>query len=119
MGDLTAIRIGKNDAAFRAANETIVSTAESYGVDDRYPLLCECADPGCTDVILMSAEDYRAVRENPRWFFNARGHQALALQAGAIAVVEEHATHVVVEKLGVAAVIAEETAKVEDPQKIG
>ena len=54
----------------------------------------------------MTLDEYEHVRTNPRWFFNAPGHEASA--RGAAAVVERHDSYVIVEKLARAGEVAEE-----------
>jgi hypothetical protein len=101
----TAERIGRNDALFREANERIREKAEEYEVETLVPFICECADPTCRDVVRLSLEDYREVREDPRWFFNVPGHEAVA--GSSIVVVAERDGYKLVEKVGRAGEVAE------------
>ena len=103
-------RVGRNNATFRNANEQIGRSADEYGVGSLIPFLCECADPVCTSVIQLSADEYRAVRQHPRHFIQLPGHEAAAAEAER--VVERHDGYVVVEKIGRAGEIAE----AEDPR---
>jgi hypothetical protein len=101
----TEERIARNDAIFRDANDRVRSAAGAIGVDDGpLPFICECADPSCTDVVLLPPDVYAAIRANPRHFVNVPGHQRAAL--GAAVVVEDHETYVVVEKVGHAGDVA-------------
>jgi hypothetical protein len=106
----TQERIARDDATFRAANQRISAFAESLldGVD-RIPFICECADRTCTTVVLVSREEYRRIRLNPRWFVNAPGHE-VALQ-GAGRVLERAERYVIVEKTGYAGEVAEALAE--------
>jgi hypothetical protein len=54
----------------------------------------------------MQLEDYEEVRHDPRLFFCAPGHEALAVDSGAGVLREEHDRYVLVEKVGVAGEIA-------------
>jgi hypothetical protein len=72
---LSPERVVGNDATFRAANERIFDSAREYKVTDAIPFLCECADPACTAIIRLDAEEYERIRNSGR-FFNASGHAA-------------------------------------------
>src|SRR3954471_314244 len=73
---LSAERIARNDAIFRNANEGISEAAEAAEIEDRVPLICECADPACREIVQMSMQEYREIREDPRLFWNVPGHEA-------------------------------------------
>jgi hypothetical protein len=106
--DLTQERIAQNQATIRASNETIEATAESIGVGGAIPFICECADPRCTEIVRLTMVEYENIRAIGRRFFTAPGHHRLAVDAGAAIVVAERDGFVVVDKIGVAAEIAEE-----------
>jgi hypothetical protein len=103
---LSAGRVARNDALFRAANERIDEAAEKNAVLQGIPFICECADPRCTAILPLSQVEYQEVRSNPRWFLNASGHDA----AGGkwVRVVEEREGWVLVEKVGRAGEIVEQ-----------
>lgn len=42
---------------------------------DTREFICECADPECTDGILLSATEYQHVRDHPTRFAIASGHE--------------------------------------------
>src|SRR5207253_5595321 len=90
--------VARNDAMFREANEQISERAGELGVTPRIPFLCECADPECTSVVLLSPEEYQRVRERPNRFLNLPGHERAAGPWGK--VVERRDGYVVEEKLG-------------------
>ena len=106
--DTVAERVARNDATFRAANERIREFAASIDADDErlLPFLCECADLDCTTVVQLAAEEYEAVRQDPRRFVNAPEHESNAL--GWCRVVHEFDRYTVVEKIGEAGELAEE-----------
>ena len=110
---LSAERIGRNDAIFRAANEKISEVAEATGFAKPVPFFCECADPACRDMVIMELHAYEAVRRDPITFFNVPGHQASA--QGWARVVETHENYVVVAKIGPAAEVAEQLEGEENP----
>ena len=99
-----AERVALNDATFREANEKIVATAEEAGVDP-VPFICECADPGCTEIIRLGLEEYERIRAEATHFLNVPGHDESAV--GYARVVERHGGYVVVEKIGEAAQIVQ------------
>jgi hypothetical protein len=108
---VSAERIGRNNATFRAANERLgeVAAVQDRGPDEWLPFLCECADPACTQVIRVALREYRSVRSDPRRFVVCPGHDAIA--SGFVRVVEEHTGYVVTEKVGRAGEVAERLAE--------
>jgi len=108
--DQTQRRIAANEIRFREANEKIREAAVGTEVDP-VPFLCECADPACTQIVLLTLDRYRSIRANPRLFFDVRGHHLEAIAAGAAVVVEEHDGFVLVEKVGAAADAAQTAAR--------
>jgi hypothetical protein len=103
--DRTAERIGKNDAAFRNANERIQRAARDAQIE-LVPFICECADLGCTEIVRLSLDDYERIRADSRLFLNAVGHEVNA--AGYARVVSGGDGYVVEEKLGEAAEVVEQ-----------
>lgn len=107
---MTLTRIAQNQVTFRDANANIDAIAMRTGLEENVPFICECADENCVEIVRLALDEYEAVRRNPRWFFNALGHEALSLEAGAGVVVAERAGYVVVEKTGLAGELAEREA---------
>ncbi len=101
---VTAERIARNDAVFRAANEGIRDAALRYDVRERVPFVCECAEERCTEILRVSLDEYERVRAHPTRFLHAPGHEEPHTR-----VVAEEDGYVVVEKLGAAADVARET----------
>src|SRR5215218_1903250 len=108
MEDLTPERIGINQSRFREANERIELAADNMGLSGLTPFICECAAEACMELVLLTLEAYEDVRLNPRLFFCAPGHQAIAVENGAGVVVGEGDGYVLVEKVGIAGEIAAE-----------
>jgi hypothetical protein len=106
--DLTLQRIAENQSTFREANEKIEAAANNMGLGGPVPFICECADRSCTEIVRLTPEGYEEVRQHPRWFFTAPGHEDLSVDSGAGIVVARADGHVVVEKVGVAGEIAAE-----------
>jgi len=102
----SAERVARNDAAFREANEAIQEKAATWAMDGLLPVICECADTGCSEVVRLTRLQYEEVRSNPRWFINAPGHHVNG--QGWVQIVAEHDHYIVVEKIGKAGEIAEQ-----------
>jgi hypothetical protein len=105
MDRLTEKRIARNDATFREANEQIGAAAGIYGIEEAVPFICECADPACSEIVLLELRQYEEIRADSRHFFNVPGHEAAA--HGAAVVVEKRDGYVIVEKVGHAGEVAE------------
>jgi hypothetical protein len=111
---LTEERIARNDATFREANERIEAVAEEQALSGPVPLICECAELRCTELVRLPLDEYSYVRSNPRWFINVPGHEVQLRGAGI--VVEEREGYLIVEKTGHAGEVAEQLAG--DPEGI-
>lgn len=87
-------RISRNEELFRQVNAHIAALEDHISVPgDLLPLICECANTGCTTVIEVEQDTFRAVRENPLRFLVARGHER-----GDETVAERGAGYFIVEK---------------------
>jgi hypothetical protein len=73
---LSAERAAQNEARFREANEQIQGKVLELGAREHpAPYLCECDEPGCTTVVLLTAAEYEDVRSESRRFVVAPGHE--------------------------------------------
>ena len=91
-----AERAAQNESTFRGANETLEERAETITGGRRpTPYLCECEDERCTQVILLTRDQYEAIRANPRTFVLAVGHESPDDR-----VLKEGPTFTIVEKTG-------------------
>jgi hypothetical protein len=107
LEDKTAVRIAENQSRFREANEAIEAAADRLQLSGQIPFLCECPRPACTDLIRLTLEEYEEIRQFPRSFFTAPGHQDVSVGAGvAVVVAEVDDRYVTVEKTGVAGEVA-------------
>lgn len=99
-------RLARNEAFFRQVNERINDVAGGIeaAVDAPYEFLCECSDPSCTARITLTTAEYEQIRQSPRRFVLAPGHVSPEIEH----VVEREGDHVVVEKVGLAGLIAAE-----------
>jgi hypothetical protein len=109
LEDATATRIAENQSRFREANEQIEAAADRMRLSGQVPFLCECARPECTEITQLSLEEYEEIRQFPRYFLTAPGHEDLAVDTGnGLVVAEEPGRYVTVEKVGRAGEIAGE-----------
>jgi hypothetical protein len=99
-----AIRVAENEAYFRALNEQIL---RDVGADtqERHGFLCECGAEDCIEAISLTREEYERVRANGDHFVILPGHELPEVER----VVEQNERFHVIEKLGAAAIVAEET----------
>ena len=98
-------RIAVNEAAFREVNEGIARGHYPGEADVPRGFRCECARLGCNTMLELSAREYERIRSNSRWFVLARGHELPEAEK----VVEQAAGYVVVEKIGQAGRLADES----------
>jgi hypothetical protein len=68
------VRLGKNQALFRAVNEQIEHIAEEQTTAGPLSFLCECANPRCGAYIELAHGEYEAIRQNPTRFFVRTDH---------------------------------------------
>ena len=107
---LSAERAAQNEARFREANEQIQGKVLELGAPEHpAPYLCECDDPGCTVVVLLTVEQYEDVRSASRRFVVAARHQNPGDR-----VLREHDAFTVIEKTGEEGRLVEEL----DPHKV-
>jgi hypothetical protein len=93
--DERSARLAKNEAIFRAGNESIDKAAA--GRAEKAPYLCECGEKSCLARVELARAEYEAVRSHPARFFVVPGHEDLT--AGEL-VVEQYDRFTVVEKQG-------------------
>lgn len=103
---MTAERVGRNNAAFRKANESVRDRAVEHGLgDERLPFICECTDERCTTIVRLTLAEYEEVRSDSTHFINTPGHQEDPTHGQ---VVREGEGYVVFEKAGEAARLAQD-----------
>jgi hypothetical protein len=101
-------RAARNQGLYREINERVKAINAAF--DTILPLgdwICECADQTCTDRLELTHEEYEGIRANGRRFAVAPADKHVFLDVEG--VVERHDRYWIVEKLGVAATLAEET----------
>jgi len=97
-------RVGINESFFRDVNERIEELSGGFDAPEK-GFVCECADPSCSARLTLPLREYEAVRAYPDRFLLVVGHQSPEVER----VVEDRGAYLVVEKIGEAGEIAEET----------
>jgi len=98
-------RIARNEVLFREVNERIAESSERFSVPGSADFMCECGLVGCSQMVHLSLETYETLRSDSTRFAVVAGHEIEDVER----VVERHEHYVVVEKIGRAREIAEET----------
>jgi hypothetical protein len=103
-------RLAKNENLFRTLNENIVGIATPVGSagplggDTPYEFVCECSTKDCFERLLLTLREYERVRGAGTHFLLAPGHEDIEVEQ----VVAANHEYVVVEKDGVAGLLADE-----------
>jgi hypothetical protein len=106
MSSLWEQRAARNESLFREVNENIARLEERHGTTMLEPVfLCECSNADCTQHITVGPDVYARVRKEPRQFLVIPGHEDPQLER----VVETHRDYLIVEKIGAAGEVAEQT----------
>ena len=98
--------IGQAQVACRAENEAIQASADTLALVGPIPFVCECPDKDCAAIVRLSFDEYEAIRQSPRRFFNVSGHESASVAAGAERVIAVASELTVVDKIGIAGEVA-------------
>lgn len=98
--------IAEHQIAFRDTNERIEATADSVSLIGLIPFVCECPRRECSEVIQLTFDEYEAIRQHPRRFFNVPGHESDSVKAGAETALAVLERFTIVEKIGLAGKLA-------------
>ncbi|HEY1512439.1 MAG TPA: hypothetical protein VGF66_01715 [Gaiellaceae bacterium] len=101
-------RLAKNESLFRALNENIRGLASGLHGQEPFEFICECATSGCFERVSLTVAEYERIRQAGTHFLLAEGHEDIAIEH----VIAERDGYVVVEKDGVAGLVADD----EDPR---
>jgi hypothetical protein len=85
-------RLARNEILFREVNERIAEISADQ--DHGFHIICECANTGCEERLLIPLPEYERVRRHPRRFMIVPGHTVPEVED----VVEERGSYDVVEK---------------------
>jgi hypothetical protein len=104
-----AERVALNQHAFREVNGRLEQSAADVAPHMLLlPLVCECPNRDCTEIVRLERAEYEAVRANGRTFLVAPGHEVLKVDGVQIArIVERCERYSTMEKVGEAGAIAE------------
>jgi hypothetical protein len=103
MDEKVERRIARNESLFREANEAIERGLWPEQEDQVIRFRCECASE-CGQPVELSPREFERVRQNGRWFIVLEGHDI----PGAEEIIERQPGYVIVRKLEVAGVVADE-----------
>jgi hypothetical protein len=98
--------IGQAQVACRTENEAIQASADKLTLLGPIPFVCECPDRDCAELVRLTFDEYEAIRQDSRRFFNISGHEAASVEAGAERILAVAGALTVVEKIGVAGDVA-------------
>jgi len=97
-------RLARNESLFRTLNEEISGLASGLGGREPFEFICECSTSGCFERLSLTVEEYERVRQDGTHFFVAEGHEDIEIEQ----VIGHRDGYVIVEKDGVAGVVAED-----------
>jgi hypothetical protein len=95
-------RLAKNESLFRVVNENISDLASGLGGNEPFEFICECSTSGCFERLSLTLAEYERVRADGTHFLLADGHEDIEIEQ----VIAHHKEYVVVEKDGVAGLVA-------------
>jgi hypothetical protein len=98
-------RIAHNETLFRDVNERIEAGQWPTDRDEPTAFLCECGSLRCNMLVELTIPEYDRVRASATHFLLLPGHEIPEIER----VVEREEGYVVVEKVGEAAEVAEDT----------
>ena len=106
----TAARVARNEDAVRRVNERIIAAANELDANlGLLPVICECPQRDCTDVVGLTVEEYEEVRASGRTFLVAPGHEPTVVDGVRIArLVKKLGRFSLMEKIGETGEIAEQ-----------
>jgi hypothetical protein len=100
-----------NEGVFRQANEQVEAAAVELkgprpaGDADPIPFICECPQPACRRVVLLTLAEYERVRSDGRQGIAFPGHEDAAIER----VLERNERFVLTEKFGAAGAVHQRT----------
>lgn len=90
-------RVARNEASFRAINETLEAGLQRVAREPDEPagLVCECGHPECVQLVYVDLEKYEEVRGDSRRFLIVPGHDIPEVEdvierAERYAIVQKH-----------------------------
>jgi hypothetical protein len=109
-----AARTAQNESLFREVNERVKELNKAFDALSLHPeWICECGNTDCLEPIPMTQAEYEAVRARGNDCFLVKPDEAHVVPE-VESIVERHERYWVVQKLGIAAEVAEEEAPSSD-----
>jgi hypothetical protein len=103
MNEESERRLARNEVLFRETNEAIERGQWPGDPAKHVRFRCECSRIACGEAVEITLGEYEQVREFPRRFVIAVGHEMPEIET----VVKRTANHLVVEKVDAAGATAE------------
>ena len=103
MDEESERRLARNEVLFRETNEAIERGQWLEDPAKRVRFRCECSRVTCGDAVEITLAEYEQVRQFPRRFVIAAGHEMPEIET----VVRRAGSHVIVEKRDAAGATAE------------
>jgi hypothetical protein len=97
-------RLAKNESLFRTLNENIRGLASTLHGGEPFEFICECSTSGCFERLSLTLGEYERIRADGTHFLLADGHEDIEIEQ----VIAHQPGYVVVEKDGVAGLVAED-----------
>ena len=85
-------------------NENISGLASELGGHEPFEFICECSTSGCFERLSLTLPEYGRIRQDGTHFLLADGHEDIEIEQ----VIAHRNGYVVVEKDGVAGLVAED-----------
>jgi hypothetical protein len=99
--------MAENEALAREVNERVGDVAAAwYGENEQLEFVCECSFDDCSARVRLRMAEYSRVRSSPQWFVVVPDHFAPEIERE----IDRIGDYVLVEKIGVARDVADETA---------
>jgi hypothetical protein len=95
-------RLAKNESLFRSLNENIRGLANELVGAEPFEFICECSTSGCVERLSLTLAEYERIRQDGTHFLLADDHEDIEIEQ----VIGCHDGYVVVEKDGVAGLVA-------------
>src|SRR5947208_12220933 len=99
-------RLALNEALFRELNERHQERSQLLTGDDTLDIYCECSNINCTQRIIVSQDEYRLARSDPRQCIVVPGHDRDQIEE----IVLDNERFQIVRKRGVAGEVADALA---------
>jgi hypothetical protein len=64
---------------FRAANERLRERVDALALPGRRPVICECSDPDCMQILKVARREYEIIRADGH-FVVVGGHEAAEIE---------------------------------------